>query len=80
VKQHVEAVLQRHEQHMQAQNQPQVYAIGLGEESLAATSLWLERTQWQAMYRNIRRDILKAMATNATAGCAGRPLADLLLG
>ena len=70
VKQHVEAVLQRHEQHMQAQNQPRVYAMGLGEDSLAATSPWLERTQWQVMYRNVRRDILKAMTANATTRVA----------
>lgn len=45
VKQHVEAVLERHEQYIRAQNQPRVYTMGLGEDSLAATSPWLERTQ-----------------------------------
>jgi hypothetical protein len=79
VEQHVEAVLQRHQQHMQAQSQPRVYAVRLGEELLAATSPWLERTQWQTMYRNVRRDILKAMTTNATARVA-RPQSALLLG
>ena len=33
---HIEAVLQRHDHHVQMQNQPRVYAKALGENSLAA--------------------------------------------
>ena len=72
---HIEAVLQRHDRHVQTQNQPRVYAKALGEGSLAATSPWLERTQWLMMYKNVRRDILKAMTMNTR-----RPWGDLHLG
>lgn len=60
---HVEAVLRRHEEHVDMQNQPRAYAKALGELSLAATTPWLERTQWLSTYRDVRRDILKALAT-----------------
>ncbi|OAQ71908.1 hypothetical protein VFPPC_12026 [Pochonia chlamydosporia 170] len=58
---HIQEVLERHEKYMGALNQPRHYAKALGEESLTATSPWLERTQWRTIYKNARRDILRAM-------------------
>jgi hypothetical protein len=40
---HIEEVIARHEKYMDTQNQPRHYAMTLVEESLAATSPWLER-------------------------------------
>lgn len=66
---------QRHERHVQMQTQPRVYAKSLGESSLAGTSPWLERAQWLATYKSVRRDISKAMTTNPRT-----PWTDLYLG
>ena len=44
VEKYLEAVLQRHNQHIEMQNEPRVYAKALGEHSLAAISPWLDRT------------------------------------
>lgn len=58
---HIQGVVERHERYVDARNQPRHYAKALGEESLAATSPWLDRTQWRTIYRDARRDILRAM-------------------
>jgi hypothetical protein len=58
---HIQAVIERHERYTEAQDQPRCYAKALGEETHAATSPWLERTQWLKMFKNTRRDILRMM-------------------
>ena len=68
--------MQRHKRHVAMQNEPRVYAKSLGGDSLAATSPWLERTRWLETYRDVRRDILKAMTTSA----GRQPWTDLNLG
>jgi hypothetical protein len=44
-----------------AETQPRFYSKALGDDSFAATSLWLERTRWPITYQNVRRDILQSM-------------------
>lgn len=68
--------MQRHKRHVAMQNESRVYAKKLGGDSLAATSPWLERTRWLETYRDVRRDILKAMTTSA----GRQPWTDLNLG
>lgn len=58
---HLRGALQREQKYRAAENQPRVYSKVMGEISFTATSLWLERTQWPAMFRGCRRDILRAM-------------------
>lgn len=57
-KQHVKAVLQLHQQHLEMQNEPRAYGLAIGEDSLQAISPWLDRTMWCKPYKNVRRDIL----------------------
>ncbi|KAL6405826.1 hypothetical protein AUP68_10965 [Ilyonectria robusta] len=60
-REHLQGVLDRESKYMEAENQPRVYSKALGDDSFAATSLWLERTRWPIAYKNVRRDILQAM-------------------
>jgi hypothetical protein len=57
----MEAVLGRHRRRLGAQRQSRVYAKNVGNGSLAVISPWLDRTQWRSIYKNVRRDMLKAM-------------------
>ncbi|KAH7147123.1 hypothetical protein B0J13DRAFT_584460 [Dactylonectria estremocensis] len=41
-------------------NQPHVSNKTLDPDSFTSMSLWLDRTQWQSTYRNVRRDVLRA--------------------
>lgn len=63
VEEHVTAVLHRRDEYVKKQNEPRLYAKALGEDSLAAISPWLERTRWLETYKDVRRDILKAMTS-----------------
>ncbi|KFA78363.1 hypothetical protein S40288_09973, partial [Stachybotrys chartarum IBT 40288] len=77
---HIQEIIARHEKHMATQNQPRHYAMALGEESLAATSPWLERTRWPKIYRNTRRDILHAMTRLPVREPGTRTWKDFFLG
>jgi hypothetical protein len=59
---HINEVLKRERTYRDAETQPRFYSKALGDDSFAAASLWLERTRWQITYKNVRRDILQAMA------------------
>ncbi|KAI8710935.1 hypothetical protein NCS52_01522300 [Fusarium sp. LHS14.1] len=43
-------------------NQPRMTSKDSGSETFAATSFYLEGTQWPSIYQNARRDILRALA------------------
>ncbi|KAJ3454070.1 hypothetical protein MRS44_018702 [Fusarium solani] len=58
---HLRQILEREEGYRDAMNQPRITSKDSGSETFAATSLWLERTQWPSMYQNARRDILRAL-------------------
>ena len=75
-RQHVDTAVQRYKRQVGMRNEPRVYAKALGSTSLAATSPWLERTRWLETYKDVRRDILKAMTTSA----GSKPWTDLKLG
>lgn len=74
LKEHIAAVLHRRDQYVKKQNEPRLYAKALGEDSLAAISPWLDRTRWRETYKDVRRDILKAMTSMP------KPKKDLYLG
>lgn len=50
VRAHLQSILQREQRHRSSDNQPRACSKAMGEDSLAATSPWLERTQWPAMF------------------------------
>ncbi|KJZ70136.1 hypothetical protein HIM_10477 [Hirsutella minnesotensis 3608] len=58
---HLRNVLERDQRYRSAENQPRVYSKAMGEGTFAATSPWLDRTHWPAMFEGCRRDILRAM-------------------
>ncbi|KAJ0125579.1 Gag polyprotein [Fusarium oxysporum f. sp. albedinis] len=66
---HVKGVLLRDQNYVRRENEPRVYSKTQGEDSFAATSLWLERTQWPAIFHKSRRDILRAL-TQLPNNCA----------
>ncbi|KJK87120.1 hypothetical protein H633G_09028 [Metarhizium anisopliae BRIP 53284] len=80
VQEHIAAVLSRRDQYEKSQNEPRLYAKELGEDSLAARSPWLERTRWRETYKDVRRDILRAMTSTPASSAATKPSRDLHLG
>jgi hypothetical protein len=54
-------VLEREQKYQDDEKQPRIYGKALGDDSFAGTSLWLERTRWPIIYKNVRRDILQEM-------------------
>lgn len=58
---HLNDVLLRDQKHLEKENQPRVCSKVLGEDTFAATSVWMDRTQWPAIFHNSRRDILRAL-------------------
>ncbi|KAI5456241.1 hypothetical protein BGZ63DRAFT_409320 [Mariannaea sp. PMI_226] len=58
---HLRDVIQREQNFLLAQEQPHISNRALGNDSLPATTLWLERTRWPTIFKGSRRDILKAM-------------------
>jgi hypothetical protein len=42
-------------------NQPRLSSKDMDSGSFATTSIWIERTQWQSIYKSARRDILRAL-------------------
>ncbi|KAJ6789249.1 hypothetical protein PWT90_10398 [Aphanocladium album] len=61
LQEHMTAALRRHQQHLDAEKQPRIYAKDVGLGSLAVLSPWMDRTQWRVTYKDARRDILRAM-------------------
>ncbi|KAH8658925.1 hypothetical protein BGZ61DRAFT_567505 [Ilyonectria robusta] len=58
---HLNDVLLRDQKHLEKENQPRVCSKVLGEDTFAATSVWMDRTQWPAIFHDSRRDILRAL-------------------
>jgi hypothetical protein len=58
---HLSGVLEREKNYFDRMNQPRLSAKDLGSDALASTGLWPERTQWRVIFKNARRDILRAM-------------------
>ncbi|KAH7227219.1 uncharacterized protein BKA55DRAFT_599224 [Fusarium redolens] len=53
--------LDREARYREALSQPQAAVNDTGTDTFAATSLWLDRTQWPSIYRGSRRDVLRAL-------------------
>lgn len=77
---HMDAIFNRHQQHLDTQRQSRVYAKKMGNGSFAVISPWLDRTQWRRIYNNVRRDMLKAMARLPVRVSQSRRWATLTLG
>ncbi|KAH7015916.1 hypothetical protein EDB80DRAFT_748699 [Ilyonectria destructans] len=78
---HLHEVLEREQKYQDDEKQPRVYGKALGDGSFAGTSLWLERTRWQIIYKNVRRDILQAMTRiPASPGISTNSSSDFVLG
>ncbi|KAJ0128512.1 Uncharacterized protein HZ326_28398 [Fusarium oxysporum f. sp. albedinis] len=58
---HLQQVIERDTQYREALSQPRATANNAGTNTFPATSLWLDRTQWPSIYRDSRRDILRAL-------------------
>lgn len=77
---HLEEVITRHEKQFDAESQPRVYSVGEGSDSLTSITPWLERTQWLATYKNVRRDLLGPMTVLPTRRGVSSRWADLVIG
>ncbi|KAJ4007746.1 hypothetical protein NW766_009549 [Fusarium irregulare] len=77
---HIDEVLKRDKMYRDAETQPRFYSKTLGDDSFAATSLWLERTRWPIMFKNVRRDILLAMTRLPIHAKVGSVETDYVLG
>jgi hypothetical protein len=77
---HLREVLEREQQYLDAKTQPRFYSKALGDDSFAATGLWLERTRWPITYKNVRRDILLAMTRLPIRDKVGSVEIDYILG
>ncbi|WZH50246.1 uncharacterized protein QYS62_011490 [Fusarium acuminatum] len=58
---HLQQVIDREARYREALSQPRTTINDTGTDTFAATSLWLDRTQWPSIYRGSRRDILLAL-------------------
>ncbi|KAM5527659.1 hypothetical protein FOXYSP1_20021 [Fusarium oxysporum f. sp. phaseoli] len=77
---HLREVLEREKKYHDSEKQPRFYSKALGDDSFAATSLWLERTRWPVTYKNVRRDILQAMTRLPIRAKVGSVETDYILG
>ncbi|KAH7231630.1 uncharacterized protein BKA55DRAFT_524254, partial [Fusarium redolens] len=57
---HLSEVVEREKKYWETMNQPRLSSKDMDSGSFATTSIWMERTQWQAIYKGARRDILRA--------------------
>ncbi|EXK24333.1 hypothetical protein FOMG_18930 [Fusarium oxysporum f. sp. melonis 26406] len=57
----LQQVIDREARYREALSQPRTTINDTGTDTFAATSLWLDRTQWPSIYRGSRRDILRAL-------------------
>ncbi|KAH7136196.1 hypothetical protein EDB81DRAFT_901850 [Dactylonectria macrodidyma] len=63
---HLRQILEREEGYRDAMNQPRITSNDSGSETFAATSLWLERTQWPSTLPNrqsLRTDYILGQGT-----------------
>ncbi|KAH7231099.1 hypothetical protein BKA59DRAFT_536212 [Fusarium tricinctum] len=58
---HLQQVIDREARYREALGQPRSTTNDTGTDTFAATSLWLDRTQWPSIYRGSRRDVLRAL-------------------
>ncbi|KAI8406504.1 hypothetical protein FOFC_13974 [Fusarium oxysporum] len=58
---HLQQAMDREARYREALSQPRAAVNDTGADSFAATSLWLDRTQWPSIYRGSRRDVLRAL-------------------
>ncbi|KAH7459124.1 hypothetical protein FOMA001_g20247 [Fusarium oxysporum f. sp. matthiolae] len=58
---HLQQVIDREARYREALGQPRTTINDTGTDTFAATSLWLDRTQWPSIYRGSRRDVLRAL-------------------
>ncbi|EXM15585.1 hypothetical protein FOTG_16071 [Fusarium oxysporum f. sp. vasinfectum 25433] len=58
---HLQQVIDREARYREALGQPRTTIHDTGTDTFAATSLWLDRTQWVSIYRGSRRDVLRAL-------------------
>ncbi|EMT69788.1 hypothetical protein FOC4_g10000252 [Fusarium odoratissimum] len=58
---HLQQVIDRESRYREALGQPRTIN-DTGTDTFAATSLWLDRTQWASIYRGSRRDVLRALS------------------
>ncbi|KAH7111691.1 hypothetical protein B0J13DRAFT_404246, partial [Dactylonectria estremocensis] len=77
---HVQQVLAREKDRLGAERQLRVCAKGFGEDSFANVSVWLQRTQWPRVYKDVRRDILLAMTQLPARKVDSIPRQDRILG
>ncbi|KJZ70333.1 hypothetical protein HIM_10262 [Hirsutella minnesotensis 3608] len=59
---HLKTVLQRERRYNTVEQQPRIAAKALGDNSFANVGPWLDYTQWHAMFRGHRRDVLRALS------------------
>ena len=57
---HLGEVLERERGYRDGANQARISSKTLDPATFATTSVWLDRTQWQSTYRDVRRDVLLA--------------------
>jgi hypothetical protein len=57
---HLSEVIERERTYWETVNQPRLSSKDIDSGSFATTSIWMERTRWQDIYKGARRDILRA--------------------
>ncbi|EXK77216.1 hypothetical protein FOQG_18067 [Fusarium oxysporum f. sp. raphani 54005] len=57
---HLREVIEREQTYWETVNQPRLSSKDMDSGSFATTSIWMERTRWQDIYKGARRDILRA--------------------
>ncbi|KAM5528226.1 hypothetical protein FOXYSP1_19495 [Fusarium oxysporum f. sp. phaseoli] len=57
---HLREVIEREQAYWETVNQPRLSSKDMDSGSFATTSIWMERTRWQDIYKGARRDILRA--------------------
>jgi hypothetical protein len=58
---HLQQIIDREARYREALCQPRTTISDTGTDTFAATSLWLDRTQWPSIYRGSRRAVLRAL-------------------
>ncbi|EWZ78605.1 hypothetical protein FOWG_17175 [Fusarium oxysporum f. sp. lycopersici MN25] len=57
---HLSEVIKREQTYWETVNQPRLSSKDMDNGSFATTSIWMERTRWQYIYKGARRDILRS--------------------
>jgi hypothetical protein len=66
---HLLSVWEREHKRLETEDQPRVYSTDTGVHTLVATRPWMDRTRWPITYRNVRRDVLLALADMPNLRC-----------